>query len=80
MQFSVYDEPGSLFVTLKILSENGINLSKLESRPITGKPWQYLFYVDVTLPEAERVFEKVLDLLKAKTFDLHVLGIYHASL
>jgi 3-deoxy-7-phosphoheptulonate synthase len=78
--FSVPDEPGSLFACLKIMSDRGVNLSKLESRPIQGKPWQYLFYVDLGLPRIEEDFSAVLEALKAKTEDFHFLGIYRAAL
>ncbi|MDR1352090.1 MAG: 3-deoxy-7-phosphoheptulonate synthase, partial [Treponema sp.] len=54
--FSVPDEPGALFACLKIMSDRGINLSKLESRPIQGRPWQYQFYVDLGLPQAAEDF------------------------
>jgi 3-deoxy-7-phosphoheptulonate synthase len=78
--FSVKDEPGSLYNCLKILSEEGINLSKLESRPILGQPWNYLFYVDVSIPDSAAVFEAALDKLKARTGSFYFLGSYHASL
>jgi 3-deoxy-7-phosphoheptulonate synthase len=78
--FSVLDEPGSLFSCLKILSERGINLSKLESRPIQGQPWEYLFYVDVSLPDQTDIFDAVIGELKTKTKDFHFLGTYRASL
>ncbi|GHV73155.1 hypothetical protein AGMMS49940_04570 [Spirochaetia bacterium] len=78
--FSVSDEPGSLFSCLRIMSEQGINLSKLESRPIQGKPWEYLFYVDVTLPEGEGAFDTLMRELKTKTREFHFLGSYRASL
>jgi 3-deoxy-7-phosphoheptulonate synthase len=78
--FSVPDTPGALFTCLKILSERGINLSKLESRPITGQPWRYLFYIEVSIPELGEVFNKVIEELKAKTEDFHFLGSYRASL
>jgi 3-deoxy-7-phosphoheptulonate synthase len=80
MVFSVSDEPGALFTCLKILSEKGINLSKLESRPIQGQPWEYLFYVDVSLPESAGVFDTVVEELKTKTRYFHCLGMYRASL
>jgi 3-deoxy-7-phosphoheptulonate synthase len=79
MVFSVSDEPGSLFACLRILSERGINLSKLESRPIQGKPWEYLFYADVSIPEAEQDFDRAVEELKTKTRDFHFLGRYRAS-
>jgi 3-deoxy-7-phosphoheptulonate synthase len=84
--FSVPDEPGALFACLKILSDRGINLSKLESRPIQGKPWEYLFYVDVSIPDVAGKpdtaggFGEVIADLKTKTRDFHFLGAYRASL
>ncbi|MDR1178258.1 MAG: 3-deoxy-7-phosphoheptulonate synthase [Spirochaetaceae bacterium] len=78
--FSVSDEPGSLFACLKILSDRGLNLSKLESRPIQGKPWEYLFYVDLSIPEDPGVFDAALAELKTKARDFHFLGTYRASL
>ncbi|MDR3342417.1 MAG: 3-deoxy-7-phosphoheptulonate synthase [Treponema sp.] len=78
--FSVPDTPGSLFACLKILSEKGINLSKLESRPIQGQPWRYLFYVDVSIPHTETIFDAVMEELKTKTEDFRFLGAYRASL
>jgi 3-deoxy-7-phosphoheptulonate synthase len=77
--FSVSDEPGSLFACLSIMSERGLNLSKLESRPIQGKPWEYLFYVDVSIPESSAVFEEVIAELKKKTKDFYFLGTYRAA-
>ncbi|MDR1238492.1 MAG: 3-deoxy-7-phosphoheptulonate synthase [Treponema sp.] len=77
--FSVPDEPGSLFACLSIMSQRGINLSKLESRPIQGKPWEYLFYVDVSIPPGEGIFDQVVAELKTKTRDFHFLGTYRAS-
>ena len=78
--FSVSDEPGSLFACLRIMSERGINLSKLESRPIQGKPWEYQFYVDVVLPPTEETFEAVVQELKTRTESFYFLGSYRASL
>jgi 3-deoxy-7-phosphoheptulonate synthase len=78
--FSVPDTPGSLFACLKILSEWGINLSKLESRPIQGKPWRYLFYVDVNIPGSEETFNTAMEELKTKTEDFRFLGAYRGSL
>jgi 3-deoxy-7-phosphoheptulonate synthase len=78
--FSVSDEPGSLFACLRIMSDRGINLSKLESRPIQGKPWEYQFYVDITLPPTEATFDAVAQELKTKTENFYFLGSYRASL
>jgi 3-deoxy-7-phosphoheptulonate synthase len=78
--FSVPDKPGSLFACLRILSDKGINLSKLESRPIQGRPWEYLFYVDVSIPESAGAFGEAMEDLKTQTRDYHFLGTYRASL
>jgi len=76
---SIPDKPSSLFACLGILNEKGINLSKLESRPIPGRPWEYLFYMDVSIPEEEGIFDSTIAELKAKTVDFHFLGSYRAS-
>jgi 3-deoxy-7-phosphoheptulonate synthase len=78
--FSVQDEPGNLFACLKIMADRGINLSKLESRPIQGKPWEYLFYVDVTLPEDPASFQEAIKELKTHTKEFYYLGSYRAAL
>jgi chorismate mutase/prephenate dehydratase len=44
--FSVRNEPGQLFRALRPLAQNEIDLCKLESRPMRGRPWEYLFFVD----------------------------------
>jgi 3-deoxy-7-phosphoheptulonate synthase len=78
--FSVSDKPGSLFRALKILSDGGINLSKLESRPIHGQPWRYLFYADLSIPETDGIFRRVMEALQTETEDFRFLGSYRASL
>ncbi len=74
--FSVADKSGSLFLALQVLAEHGLNMKKLESRPIMGKPWQYLFYVDVDLPADLEVFSAATRKLSERTEDLRVLGMY----
>ena len=44
--FSVENRPGTLVAALSELSAIGTNLTKIESRPVHGKPWEYIFYVD----------------------------------
>lgn len=51
--FSVENRPGSLVQALNALSALGTNLTKIESRPVQGKPWEYVFYVDCQLHSAE---------------------------
>ena len=51
--FSVENRPGSLVAALTALSALGVNLTKIESRPVHGKPWEYIFYVDCQLRDAD---------------------------
>jgi prephenate dehydratase len=52
LAFSVENRPGSLVAALNELSAIGTNLTKIESRPVHGKPWEYIFYVDCQLHSA----------------------------
>ena len=74
--YATSNKPGALFDTLKIFSENGINLVKLESRPIHGKPWEYMFYVDIETDSESETFRPLLDLLNEKTDYFKILGSY----
>jgi prephenate dehydratase len=49
LAFSVENRPGSLVAALAALSGQGTNLTKIESRPVHGKPWEYIFYVDAQI-------------------------------
>ena len=77
--FSTPDTPGALYDCLKILADRKLNMKKLESRPIHGKPWQYMFYVDVEIPHEQGVFSAAMDELSQKSDDLRVLGTYRAT-
>jgi 3-deoxy-7-phosphoheptulonate synthase len=78
--FAIKDEPGSLYWCLKILAEKNINLSKIESRPIHGQPWHYMFYLDLGIPPDKDVFDRAIEALKERTEDFHFLGSYKAAL
>jgi len=53
LAFSVENKPGSLVVALAALRDLGTNLTKIESRPVHGKPWEYIFYVDCQIRSAD---------------------------
>jgi prephenate dehydratase len=53
LAFSLENRPGSLVAALTELSSIGTNLTKIESRPVQGKPWEYIFYVDCQLRSLE---------------------------
>jgi len=74
--FSTGNRPGALFDILKIFADNSINLVKLESRPIHGKPWEYMFYVDLEADTDSEPFQPILQALAGKTDYLKILGSY----
>ncbi len=75
LSFSVSDEPGALMDILKMIADKGVNMKKLESRPIPGKPWEYLFFAEVQLPET-KIFDELVAEIGKKAVSLRVLGIY----
>lgn len=77
--FSTPDKPGALYEAMRVLADRSMNMKKLESRPIQGEPWRYMFYVDVELPATEKDFEQVIRDLESTTRDLRVLGRFRSS-
>jgi chorismate mutase / prephenate dehydratase len=69
-------EEGALLKALSLLHDYKINLSKLESRPIPGMPFQYLFYIDFEGNVAEGRIAEALGKLRSATTSLKVLGSY----
>lgn len=74
--FSVEHKPGSLFKTLEPYSRLGLNLTKIESRPLFGKPWEYIFCVDFVINGQKDILEKVLLEMKEHVNFITVLGLY----
>jgi prephenate dehydratase len=74
--FSTNHQPGALLEVLKVFSENSVNLVKLESRPIHGKPWEYMFYADLEADACEKAFKPILEAVKEKTDFLKIIGVY----
>ncbi|MBL8229187.1 MAG: prephenate dehydratase [Bryobacterales bacterium] len=74
--FSTRNTPGSLFRALSALALRDLNLTKIESRPLRGKPWEYLFYVDVIADLEDTRMRKALGHLEEVADFLKVLGCY----
>jgi prephenate dehydratase len=70
--------PGSLLSSLEPFARNGVNLLKIESRPIHGRPWEYQFFVDVEADAVSRL-EEALSELRQGAHELRVLGLYPAA-
>ena len=71
-------KPGSLLSSLEPFARNGVNLLKIESRPIHGRPWEYQFFIDVETDAASRLEEALRD-LRAAAHEVRVLGLYPAA-
>jgi len=67
--------PGALLEALRPFAEQGVNLLKIESRPIHGRPWEYQFFLDVQSEEPAKL-HAALHELRASTNFLRVLGRY----
>ncbi|WP_234567262.1 prephenate dehydratase [Rhodohalobacter sp. 614A] len=74
--FATIDEKGALLKCLNLLGDSGINMTKLESRPRMGHPWQSLFYLDIEGNKEEPRIEDALLKLKKKAQYFKVLGSY----
>jgi prephenate dehydratase len=71
-------QPGALLACLQPFARHGVNLLKIESRPIHGKPFEYQFFVDVDAAQIEQL-EAALREVREATSDLRVLGLYAAA-
>ena len=70
--------PGSLLSALESFARHGVNLMKIESRPIHGRPWVYQFFIDVE-GEDVSLLEQTLGELRNSAHDVHLLGCYPAA-
>ena len=75
---SLKDEPGILFRALEPFALRTINLSKIESRPLKRKAWEYLFFIDVDGHVEDEQIAQVLDEVKESCLFLKLLGSYPA--
>jgi prephenate dehydratase len=76
MVFAAKNIPGALFKALAVFALRDINLLKIESRPLVGKPWEYLFYLDVEGEPDRDPLRQALNHLKEVCTFVRLLGSY----
>ncbi len=76
--FKVKNVPGALFKSLSVFALRDISLSKIESRPMRGRPWEYVFYVDFLRGDDEPARNALRHLGEVAEF-VKVLGVYPAA-
>jgi len=77
--FSFENKPGGLFKCLSVFAQHHIDLMKIESRPIHGQPWEYLFYLDFLGNTKDKQTRSALNRLSKATNFLEVLGCYPSA-
>ncbi len=77
--FSLPHEEGSLSKVLTVLAFYNINLTKIQSLPVVGAEWEYLFYIDVMFNQYQR-YQQSLDAIRPLCKKLRILGEYEACL
>jgi prephenate dehydratase len=78
LAFAIEHRPGTLVAALERLARAGVNLTKIESRPVPGSPWEYVFYVDVRFASGTEA-EAALAALRGHCRMVKVLGQYRAA-
>lgn len=77
--FALHDEPGALFRALSVFALRNIDLTKLESRPIRGRTWEYMFYADLAAPRDDLQCVRALVNLAEFARWVRTLGTYRSS-
>ncbi|HZR63765.1 MAG TPA: prephenate dehydratase domain-containing protein [Terriglobales bacterium] len=72
-------QPGALHRALEPIAQEGINLVKIESRPIVGQPFEYCFYLDLIAPPEAPKTRAALEELRRRTREVRILGCYVAA-
>ena len=76
--FKTKNEPGALYNVLGVFNDCGLNMTRLESRPIAGQPWRYWFYADAEIKNqnAAEYVKSLMEKLSDKVEEIRLLGIY----
>ncbi len=77
--FALKNAPGALFKALSVFALRDLNLTKIESRPLRGRPWEYVFYVDFLDARSAAAANALGHLQEVSEF-VKVLGVYPAAL
>jgi prephenate dehydratase len=78
LAFAIDHRPGTLVAALERLASAGVDLTKIESRPVPGNPWEYVFYVDVRFDTPDKA-EAAVAALREHCRMVKVLGRYRAA-
>lgn len=73
--FAVDHEVGSLYKVLAVLAAYNVNLTKIQSAPIIGHPWEYMFFLDF-VAEGKLSIQQAIDAIRPLTHDLNIMGSY----
>ena len=73
--FSVHHEVGGLYKVLGVLSAYSVNLTKIQSSPIVGQEWEYLFFVDF-IADKNLSWQQAIDAIRPLTTSLRIFGVY----
>jgi prephenate dehydratase len=78
LAFSLEHRPGSLIAALETFYRAGLNLTKIESRPVPGKPWEYVFFVDLRFEHVGQLDDALRELAECAAM-VKELGRYKAA-
>lgn len=77
--FKTAHRPGALLEALRFFADGHYDMSRIESRPVIGKPWEYSFYIDLLGRWDDENFIECLRQVRETTVDFRVLGTYEAA-